>query len=257
MDKRKPQYGWYVKNLVIGFTITGLIGLILTIFGTYLENWLRYAFLISGISIMLLFLWPGFGMSLMNIILNRRNSPGIENELLKSIESPKILDVGCGTGRTAIKIAKSLRNGGHLYGIDIYSKVAIGGNALETIQKNARLEGVDDITTFQYGSAIEIPFDDELFDMVNFSSVLHELHMEGGLDKALNEAFRVLKPGGCLNIGEWNRTSWQLIAYCGIFCFVFKKYRYWLSLIKSHGFDIKEQKRDGGFHMFSAIKPIV
>ena len=257
MDKRKPQYGWYVKNLVIGFTITGLIGLILTIFGTYLENWLRYAFLISGISIMLLFLWPGIGMGLMNIILNRRNSPGIENELLKSIESPKILDVGCGTGRTAIKIAKSLRNGGHLYGIDIYSKVAIGGNALETIQKNARLEGVDDITTFQYGSAIEIPFDDELFDMVNFSSVLHELHMEGGLDKALNEAFRVLKPGGCLNIGEWNRTSWQLIAYCGIFCFVFKKYRYWLSLIKSHGFDIKEQKRDGGFHMFSAIKPIV
>ena len=204
---------------------------------------------------MVLLLWPGIGMGLMNVILNKSNLPGIGTELVKIIESPKILDVGCGTGRTAIKIAKSLKNGGYLYGIDIYSKTAIGGNALDTVQRNAFLEEVDDKTMFQYGSAVEIPFDDGMFDIVNFSSVLHELHMKGGPGKALNEAYRVLKPGGYLYIGEWNRTSWQLIAYCGIFCFVFKRYRHWLALLKKHGFKIEEQKKNNGFYIFSTIKP--
>ncbi len=251
MTEEKPKYGWYVKGLIVSFTIIGLIGLGLTILGFLFENWIGILLIICGISLMVLFLWPGFGMGIMNIILNKKD---LETESSITIKSPKILDVGCGTGRHAIKIAKSLKDGGHLYGIDIYSKVAIGGNALDTIQYNARLEGVDDRTTFQYGSAIEIPFDDEMFDIIYFSSVLHELHMEDGSDKALDEAYRVLKPGGHLNIGEWNRSSWQLIAYCGIFCLVFKRYKHWLSLIEKHGLKINEQKRTGGFYTFTAIK---
>jgi len=255
MDEEKPEYGWYVKNLIVNFTILGLLGLSLTILSFFLGGYLMVTLIISGIAMILIFLWPGIGMGLMNIILNKNNSPGNENELIENIESPKILDVGCGTGRHAIKTAKSLKNDGHLYGIDIYSKTAIGGNALDTVQRNARLEGVDDKTTFQFGSAIEIPFDDGMFDMVFFSSVLHELHMENGPDKALDEAYRVLKPGGYLNIGEWNRSSWQLIAYCGIFCLVFKRHRHWLNLIKKHGFKIEGQRKNGGFYTFSAIKP--
>jgi ubiquinone/menaquinone biosynthesis C-methylase UbiE len=191
----------------------------------------------------------------MNIVLGNTHFIGIEMKSLNSIESPKILDVGCGTGRTAIKIAKNLKNGGNLYGIDIYSKTAIGGNALETVIRNAKLEGVEDRTSFQYGSAIEIPFERSMFDIVNFSSVLHELHMDEGPEKALKEAYRVLKPGGYLYVGEWHRGSWQLIVYSGIFCLVFKKSKHWLTLLKKSGFRIQEQKKMGGFHMFSALKP--
>ncbi|MFX1566835.1 MAG: class I SAM-dependent methyltransferase [Promethearchaeota archaeon] len=255
MKEEKPKYGWYVKNLVIGFNVLGILGLITFIYGFFISGLLNSILIISGIVIILLFLWPGFGMAMMNIILNYRKLKLLENNPSISIKSPKILDVGCGTGRHAIKIAKSLKNGGHLYGIDIYNKAAIGGNALETIQKNARLERVDDKTTFQYGSAIDIPFDNEMFDIVYFSSVLHELHMVDGPDKALDEAYRVLRPGGFLQIGEWNRGSWQLISYCGIFCLVFKKYKYWIDLINKHGFKIREQRKVGGFHTFSAIKP--
>lgn len=255
MEEEKPKYGWYVKNLIIGFLITGFIGISLTILGFIIEGWLRYTLIISGIAIMLLFLWPGFGMTIMNMILDKKEFSGIEMEPLGIIESPKILDVGCGTGRTAIKIAKSLKNGGSLYGIDIYSKMAIEGNSLDTVQRNAYLEGVDDKTVFQYGSAVDIPFDNEMFDIVNFSSVLHELHMENGPDRAINEAYRVLKPGGYLYVGEWNRNSWQIIVYSGIFCLVFKKYKYWLTLLKKHGFQIHEQKNMNGFYIFSALKP--
>ena len=243
-----------MKNLIIGFNVIGILGLIAFIYGFFISGLLNSILIISGIVIILLFLWPGFGMAIMNIILNNSESKVFENDPFRTIKSPQILDVGCGTGRHAIKTAKSLKNGGHLYGIDIYSKLAIGGNALDTIQKNARLEKVDDRTTFQYGSAIDIPFEDETFDIVYFSSVLHELHMEDGSEKALNEAYRVLKPGGFLQIGEWNRTSWQLIVYSGICCLVFKKYTHWLALLKKHRFKIQEQKNAGGFYLVSAIK---
>ncbi|MFW9989337.1 MAG: methyltransferase domain-containing protein [Candidatus Odinarchaeota archaeon] len=255
MKERKPKYGWYVKKLIVGFSIVGLLGLSLTIFGFYFEDWMELLLIISGITLMILFLWPGLGMGIMNINLSNKSLSRKETKLSYVIKSPKILDVGCGTGRHAIQIAKTLKNGGHLYGIDIYSKVAIGGNALDTVQRNAHLEGVDNKTTFQYGSAIDIPFDNEMFDIVYFSSVLHELHMEGGPDKALDEAYRILKPGGYLKIAEWNRSSWQTIVYCGIFCLVFKKYQYWSNLIKKHGFRIEKQRKINGMHRFSAIKP--
>ena len=63
-------------------------------------------------------------------------------------------------------------------------------------------------TTFQYGSATDIPFENERFDIVNVSSVLHEIHDTNGQDKAMLEIYRVLKPGGYLYLSEWNRTSW-------------------------------------------------
>jgi len=256
MTEEKPQYGWFVKNLIVGLTIMGLIGLALIFLAFFFELWYKNLLLIIGIIMIVLFLWPGLGMSVMNIILNIDKSPEIDIDPLNINKSPIILDVGCGTGRTAIKIAKHLKNGGHLHGIDIYSKGAIGGNSLETVQRNASIEGVDHETTFQHGSATEIPFDDEFFDIVNFSSVLHELHMQNGRVDALKEAYRVLKPGGYLHVGEWNRNAWQLILYCGIFCFVFKKYNYWLDLLKKHDFVIQKQKILSGFYVFSALKPM-
>lgn len=175
-------------------------------------------------------------------------------EALTELDSPKILDLGCGTGRTAIKIAKKLKNGGHLYGCDIYNTMAISGNALSTVQQNARIEKVSDKTTFQYGSVLEIPFKDAEFDIVNLSSVLHEIHDPEGKEKALTEIYRVLKPRGHFYMSEWNRAAWQCIAMFGLCCFVFKHKKYWTGLLKSHGFkEILDMNLDG-FELFKSIK---
>jgi len=173
---------------------------------------------------------------------------------LDEIDNPQILDVGCGTGRTAIRIAKSLNNGGHLYGIDIYSKLAIPGNALETVQNNAHIEKVEDKTTFQYGSATEISFEDARFDIVNASSVLHEVHDANGQEKAMQELYRVLKPDGYLYLSEWNRTSWQLIAFSGLCCFAFKHKGYWEKLLKENKFKDIRYENIAGFGIYTARK---
>ncbi len=255
--EEKPKYGWYVKNLIIGFNTIGLIGLSAFIYGILIDGITQIILIISGLAVVLVFLWPGIGMIMMNLLLLRK-MPKINlvarMKALDEIENPQILDVGCGTGRTAIRIAKELKNGGHLYGVDIYSKLAISGNALDTVQNNARIEKIEDKTTFQYGSATDIPFEKNRFDIVNVSSVLHEVHDPNGQDKAMQELYRVLKPGGYLYLSEWNRTSWQLIAFSGLCCFVFKHKDYWEKLLKENKFKDIIYENIAGFGIFTARK---
>jgi len=253
----KPKYGWYVKDLIIGFNIIGLIGLSAFIYGFLIDGIVQIILIISGLAVILVFLWPGIGMIMLNLILLRK-IPKIDliakMKALDEIDNPQILDVGCGTGRTAIRIAKAVKNGGHLFGIDIYSKIAISGNDLDTVQNNAIVEKVEEKTTFKYGSAIDIPFDKNGFDIVNVSSVFHELHDPNAQIKAMRELYRVLKPGGYLYFSEWNRTSWQLIAFSGLCCFVFKHKDYWEKLLKENEFTNITYENTTGFGIFTARK---
>lgn len=254
MSEEKPKYGWYVKNLILTFNIIGFLGLVTFIIGLILLGILGIILSIIGITIMVLFLWPGIGLAIMNIILSKEDSEVWGMDMLSNIQSPRILDIGCGTGRTAIKIAKSLPKGGHLNGIDIYNVNAISGNSLATVNRNAELEGVSDKTTFQYGSATKIPFEDNKFHIVNLSSVLHEVHDYESKERAMKEIHRVLKPKGFLFIGEWNRYSWQLLLYSGILCIVFQRRKYWDDLIRKQGFTILNYENFGGYGLFTAQK---
>jgi len=257
LKEEKPKYGWYVKNLIIGFNIIGFLGLTAFIYGFLIDGILKIILLISGLVIMFVFLWPGIGMIIMHLFLLRK-IPKINlvdrMKALDEIDDPQILDVGCGTGRTAIRIAKALKNGGYLYGIDIYSKLAIPGNALDTVQNNARIEEVDVKTTFQYGRATDIPFEDNRFNIVNVSSVLHEVHEPNGQDKAMQEIYRVLKPNGYLYLSEWNRTSWKCIAFTGLCCLAFRNKDHWKNLLKKYNFKEITYENLAGFGIFSAIK---
>lgn len=254
MIEEKPKYGWYVKNLILAFNIIGSFGLIVLIIGLNLLGMLGVILSIIGIALMLLFLWPGIGLATMNIILSKENSEVRGMDILSKIQSPRVLDIGCGTGRTAIEIAKSLPKGGHLNGIDIYNSNAISGNSLATVNRNAELEGVSDKSTFQYGSATEIPFEDNKFHIVSLSSVLHEVHDYESKERAMKEIRRVLKPKGFLLIGEWNRYSWQLILYSGILYMVFRSRKYWDELIRKQGFTILNYENFGGYGLFTTQK---
>jgi ubiquinone/menaquinone biosynthesis C-methylase UbiE len=255
--KEKPKYGWYVKNLIIAFNLVGIFGIFAFISGLLLRGILQIILIILGLVGALVFLWPGIGMIIMNLFLLRK-IPKIDlitrMKALKKISSPQILDVGCGTGRTTIRIAKALNNEGHLYGIDIYSKLAIPGNALETVQNNARIERVENKSTFQYGSVTDIPFEENRFDIVNASSVLHEVHNVNEQNKAVQEIYRVLKTEGYLYLGEWNRTAWQLIVFTGLCCLVFKHRSYWENLLKEVKFKDITYENIAGFGIFIARK---
>jgi ubiquinone/menaquinone biosynthesis C-methylase UbiE len=98
-----------------------------------------------------------------------------------------VLDVGCGLGKTACRLASEL--GCKVTGIDIMPKM------VEQAKATAKKAGVTDKVNFMEGDARKLPFADASFDTVLVESVT--IFVEDVV-KAIAEYNRVLKPGGAL-----------------------------------------------------------
>jgi arsenite methyltransferase len=119
-----------------------------------------------------------------------------------------VLDVGCGRGLWLITAAKHLTTG-RAVGVDVWNARLQSGNSPERTLENARLEGVAGRVEVRYGRAQELPFEDDSFDVVLSSLVVHHIP-RAEREKALREMVRVLRPGGQLAMLE---TFDQVKAY--------------------------------------------
>ncbi|WP_292367764.1 class I SAM-dependent methyltransferase [Methanoregula sp. UBA64] len=94
----------------------------------------------------------------------------------------RLLDIGCGTG---LFIGKYLQNGGSAVGIDISRNMI----------KKARMRCPG--SPFTLGTGEGLPFRDDSFDAVSSLLVFTYLRDPAAM---LDEAYRVLKPGGSISI---------------------------------------------------------
>lgn len=92
-----------------------------------------------------------------------------------------ILEVGCGTGRTACLLAKK---GFRVTAIDIHPTM------IEKARRRSEAEQLD--INFEVGDVVSLPYHDNQFDVVLAESVTNFVQAE----LALAEYYRVLKPGG-------------------------------------------------------------
>ena len=104
----------------------------------------------------------------------------------------RVLDVGCGSGATACRIA--MRYDSSVYGIDL-SEVMVANAELR-----AQRLGLHDKVHFRTGDVFELPYSDGEFDVVILESVLTPL--PGDVQDAMREMVRVLRPGGRLCANE-------------------------------------------------------
>ncbi len=93
----------------------------------------------------------------------------------------KVLDIGCGFGWLVKNYA---RGGADIKGIDISM------SAVELTKKLLKIEGLS--ADLQQANAEELPFPDNTFDFISSSGVLHHTV---NTQKAIDEVYRVLKPG--------------------------------------------------------------
>jgi ubiquinone/menaquinone biosynthesis C-methylase UbiE len=118
-----------------------------------------------------------------------------ESAVQMGVATGRVLDVGTGPGRIAIRIAK-LNPGLSIDAIDL-SK-----NMLSLAERNAREGRVGDRIHFSLGDAKRIPFGDQTFDLVVCHNMLHQL-----ADPLITvkEIDRVTKPHGAILIRDVRR----------------------------------------------------
>lgn len=104
-----------------------------------------------------------------------------------------VLDVGCGSGALAVKIAKRFKNA-RVAGIDYWGKM--WEYTKKRCEDNAEIEGVGGRLSFSQASASSLPFDDRSFDLVVSNLVFHEVSDMKDKRDLVKEALRVVKKGG-------------------------------------------------------------
>ena len=102
----------------------------------------------------------------------------------------RVLEIGCGTGNLAILI-KRLHPDAEVVGIDPDPK------ALARAQRKAWREALS--VQLDRGFAEELPYPDASFDRVLSALMFHHLGPEEQ-EKSLDEARRILRPGGSLHL---------------------------------------------------------
>jgi len=250
----KPKYGLYaIKIIATLFSVIEIIGLLLLLAGYFVFNntyltiggWIIIAFGIYMIVAHFLSLYVFSGVDSTRF--------GRIAKFLELKGNEYVLDVGCGTGRTAIQVAKRLATG-RLVGIDIWDTMELGGNSPERAYRNAEIEGVKDKVEFKFGNVLEIPFDDNVFDIVTCSSVLNNLPGEKNRIKALKEIFRVLKPKGKCMLLEPLRNFRMFCAFTPFAVFQLGKREDWENYAKTAGFSKVKFYNEKGVGIFTLEK---
>ncbi|WP_377191469.1 bifunctional demethylmenaquinone methyltransferase/2-methoxy-6-polyprenyl-1,4-benzoquinol methylase UbiE [Ruegeria meonggei] len=107
----------------------------------------------------------------------------------------RLLDVAGGTGDISFRFLK--RAGfGHATVLDLTEPMLVEG------RQRAEADQMSDSLNWVVGDAMALPFDDNTFDVYTISFGIRNVTRP---QEALNEAFRVLKPGGRLMVLEFSQ----------------------------------------------------
>ena len=116
----------------------------------------------------------------------------------------KVLEVGAGTGRYSIALAKE--------GVDVTAVELVESN-LTVLRENSK--GIKNIQAYQ-GDATDLSrFEDNSFDVTLVLGPMYHLYEVDEVNKAINEAIRVTKPRGVL-----------VFAFISVFAIMYANYFY-------------------------------
>jgi arsenite methyltransferase len=139
-----------------------------------------------------------------SLYFTRRGKFIVWAELLDALPllgAEHVLDMGCGRGAVLCMVAKLVPRG-RVVGLDLWRTRDQSGNSPEAAWRNLDLEGVRNRCELQTGDMRMMPFPDSAFDLVVSSLAIHNINGSQGRIQAIDEAVRVLRPGGRLLITD-------------------------------------------------------
>jgi ubiquinone/menaquinone biosynthesis C-methylase UbiE len=122
-------------------------------------------------------------------VMRRQIIPPIARFVNEGNQDARVLDVGCGTGRSLLQLRAALP-GLSYTGLDLSSYY---------LEFASELLGNAGPISLDEGNAEEMPYEDDSFDVVTSTYLLHELPCNART-RVLREMYRVLRPSGIVVI---------------------------------------------------------
>ena len=204
--KLMPDYGQDAPGLRRGMLIAGIAGVLLCFAAMVIlqTGWFRAGLFIVGLPVAAYGLCMAAYMTWGSRVGKLRTRDRLldqAGQILGLKGNENVLDVGCGRGLLLIGAAKRLTTG-VATGIDIWSNEDQSANSPEAAAENARREGVSEKVRIDTGDARSLPYPDKSMDLVLSHWVVHNLKDEPDRMKALDEMWRVTRPGGVIALAD-------------------------------------------------------
>ncbi|WP_144798991.1 class I SAM-dependent methyltransferase [Halorubrum depositum] len=146
-------------------------------------------------------------------------------------DADRVLDVGCGTGRSLVGLAPRLSGSATVLGVDVFDDRVILGNGPRLARRNARRAGI--AVEPVRGDAGSLPVAADAVDVVTACRVLHDLPAERH-DDALEELRRVCRSDGAVGILELPIAPDAVDV---------SPERYWRTRVADAGFSVRTVER--------------
>lgn len=219
-SRKRANYGIDAPGLVRNFVFASMSSLGLGLFFYYSFRAERPA-LAAGV-LVLGILWGLCGLGLAGLMVWSSRVGKVEerDRILDAIPwrgDERVLDAGCGRGLFLIGAAKRL-GAGTAVGVDLWQRGDHSGSARQATLENARAEGVEEKVELLDGDPRDLSFEDDSFDVVLSSLVLHNIYDREEREGALRELARVLRPGGYLTVVDiWHTDEYvRTLRACGL-----------------------------------------
>jgi ubiquinone/menaquinone biosynthesis C-methylase UbiE len=129
-----------------------------------------------------------------------RKSTDAGLQKLRAAEGETVLEIGFGTGRSVLALARCVGESGKVYAIDISPRML--ESTLAKVARSGHAKRVELVL----GDAVHLPYEEEFFDAVFMSFVL-ELFDTPEIAKVLSECRKVLRKGGRICVVSLSRSG--------------------------------------------------
>lgn len=178
----------------------------------YARKWSRWPMLL----LCLLALWSCSAFLVARFVLNINGRASLPTQSFLRSGVGRVLDMGAGTGRSSIMVLES-RPQATLVALDLFGEsfehhFGPSDSPQQKLFANLKAAGVEQRATIKTGDMRQLPFEPAAFDAIVSAYAIDHLDRQG-IDQALAEAARVVKPGGDFLVILIAKEPWVQFAF--------------------------------------------
>jgi ubiquinone/menaquinone biosynthesis C-methylase UbiE len=190
-------------------------------------------------------LWSFAAFLIARFVFDVNRAPSLPSQSFLGTGKGRVLDMGSGTGRSSIMVLQS-RPQATLVALDLFAgsferHFGRGDSPQERLLANLKAAGVERRASIETADMRKLPFEPAAFDAVVSAYAIDHLDRKG-IDQALAEAARVVKPGGDFLLMLIANDSWEKFTFGPLLSHgATRGSTWWTARVQEAGFQIVEQ----------------